>query len=173
MKREIELKFFVDDLEIVKKRLKNIGAKCSWAGKQTDVFLDFPSNRLKGEKAELRVRTFVPYQPSLLTYKEKFREVRGAYKSMDEYETTVKDPNELKRILGKLGFKVVFTYTKPRREYWDLPDAVITLDSYPFGKFAEIESTPKSIKRIAKKLGLDLSNTSTKSYGELLKKSKL
>ena len=40
MKKEVELKFFVDDLGVLRKKLKNLGAKFEWAGSERDFYFD-------------------------------------------------------------------------------------------------------------------------------------
>lgn len=164
MKKEIELKFFVDDLEPIRRSLLRIGAVKSWSGAEKDIFLDTPDLKLEKNKKELRIRR--SGGKTLLTYKE--HRASTQFKSMDEYQTTVQEEKEILQIFLCLGYVVSGRYTKPRREYWDLQTAAITLDSYPFGKFIEIEASERKIKELAKKLQLDFSRTSTKSYHELL-----
>ena len=168
MKKEIELKFFVDDLKPIRKSLLRIGAIKSWAGVEKDIFFDTVSGTFQKTRRALRIREYEG--KTLLTYKE--HKSKKNVKICDEYQTEVGDAKEMTSILERLGFRVEGKYTKPRREYWDLPQVAITLDEYPFGKFVEIEASEKKIKEVAKKLNLDFSRTSTKSYRKLLDEHK-
>lgn len=169
MKKEIELKFFVDDLGAVRKKLKKVGAKFEWAGSEHDHFFDTADKRLQKKGATLRLRVTPDF--SYLTYKENRKSRK--FKVSDEYQVDdVQNPKELRKIFERLGFKTHFEYKKPRREFWKFGGKTITLDSFPFGKFAEIEGSENFIKSAAKKLGLDFNRTSTKSYTTLLREFK-
>ena len=169
MKREIELKFFVDDLGVVRKRLKKLGARIEWAGSEHDLLFDTPDKRLKKKQATLRLRQTPDF--SYLTYKEKIPNQK--FKMAYEYEVNnIQKPKELRKIFERLGFRVWFEYKKSRREFWRWKGYMITLDSFPFGKFVEIEGPEKFIHFAANKLGLDPARSSTKSYVKLLKEYK-
>ena len=165
MKKEVELKFFVDDLGVLRKKLKKLGAKFEWAGSERDFYFDTAGKKLKKRRSMLRLRITPDF--SYLTYKEGV--THGKFKIADEYEvSSIKNPQELKNILERLGFAVWVSYRKPRREFWKLQGYHITLDSFPFGKFVEVEGTGKFIRNTAAKLGLNFAKSSTKSYIQLL-----
>ena len=169
MKKEVELKFFVDDLGLVRKKLKKLGVKLEWTGSEYDRFFDTSDKRLQKKGATLRLRVTPDF--SYLTYKES--KTHKKFKVADEYEVDdIKNPEELRKILERLGFEVKFAYKKPRREFWRWGKNLITLDSFPFGKFVEIEGTENFIKSAALKLGLDFARSSTESYTRLLKEYK-
>jgi len=166
MKKEIELKFFVDNLAPVRQKLRKLGAKFEWAGSEYDRFFDTEDNKLKKRGAVLRLRVTPDF--AYLTYKEVRKNKK--FKEADEYQLSdIKDPEELRKIFERLGFRVKFEYKKPRREFWQFHGNTITLDSYPFGKFVEVEGSERFIRLVAKKLGLDFTRSSTKSYIQLLK----
>jgi len=166
MKKEIELKFFVANLKVIRKKLKQLGAKFEWAGSEYDRFFDTADKKLQKKGTVLRLR--VTPDSAYLTYKE-IRN-RKKFKEADEYQLNdIKEPEELCKILKKLGFRVKFTYKKPRREFWKVEGNTITLDSYPFGKYVEIEGSKRFIESIAKRLGLDFAKSSSKSYTQLLR----
>lgn len=161
MKREVELKFFVDDLGPIRKKLKKLGAKFEWAGSESDLFFDTPTRQLKKRGATLRLRQTPDF--SYLTYKE--RVASKKFKEAYEYEINdIQRPKELRKIFERLGFRVWFSYKKPRREFWKFKGNMITLDSFPFGKFVEVEGSERFIYAVAKKLNLDFAKTSAKSY---------
>ena len=165
VKKEVELKFFVDGFTEIRKRLKKIGARLSWSGIEKSRYFDTPGRIIKKRGAALRLRTT---NHSFLTYKEKVS--KGKFKIADEYELEVGNPRELAAIFKRLGFGEVFFYTK-RREYWKLPNAEITLDSIPGKKVVEIEASPSVIRALAHTLGLNMARTSTQSYVKLLGKT--
>ena len=165
MKKEIELKFFVDNLDPVRRNLKKMKARFEGSFRESDYFFDTPQNTVKKRKAVLRLR--IGDSRHFLTYKENIE--KGRFKVSDEYETSFENPKVLLKIFERLGFRVWFHYAKSPREYWRCRNSLITLDSFPFGKFIEIEGGPRRIKFIARKLNLDFSRTSTKSYTQLLK----
>lgn len=163
------MKFFVESLHPVKRRLKQLGAKFEWAGREFDRFFDTPEGRLHKKGAILRLRVTPDF--SYLTYKEKI--VSRNFKAAREYQVDgIKMPEELRKIFERLGFQVRFSYKKSRREFWKFEGRMITLDSFPFGKFVEIEGSEKSIRAVAKKLNLDFAKSSKKSYTQLLREQR-
>ncbi|MEK7090659.1 MAG: class IV adenylate cyclase [Patescibacteria group bacterium] len=165
MIKEIEVKFFVDDLAPVRRRLKKLGAKFEGAYPEHDFMFDNRRGDLKRRRETLRIRKGGTL--SFLTYKTGVKAERG-FKVADEHQIEISDALALKKIFEHLGFKAVFEYKKPRREYWKYMGEHVTLDSFPFGKFAEVEGTKKRIRQIAGKLGLEFSRSSAKSYRRLL-----
>lgn len=165
MKREIELKFFVDGLSEIRNKLRKLKAKKEGVFSEEDFFFDTRQDVLKRKKAVLRLR--IGDTRHFLTYKENIK--KGKFKIADEYETVVKDPKVLLKVFERLDLKIWFHYKKPKREYWFWKGSHVTLDSFPFGKFVEIEGSPQRIKFLAKKLNLDFVRSSSKSYIMLLK----
>lgn len=162
MKKEVELKFIVEDLRPVKNKLRQLGAKCDWAGIEKNWYFDTPARFIKKRRGMLRLRTT---DKTLLTYKD--NKIKGRFKTVDEYQVRVSDAEEMKKILGRIGFRVWRMHSK-NREYWSLPGADLTLDSLPFGKFVEVEAPKARIIELSKKLGLDFAQSTTKSYIQLL-----
>lgn len=148
MKREIELKFITKDFEIIRRQLKKLGAKLKWSGKEKNWYFDTSQNNLWKKGKAFRLRTAGKHQLTL-----KANSTHKLFKSADEYEISVSDAEETKKLLKQLGFRVWLAYTKTR-ECWNIRGADITLDSLPFGKFVEIESLPRQIRLLAPKLGL-------------------
>ncbi len=166
MKKEIEVKFFIDSLDEVRRKLRKLSAEFMWAGAERDVFLDTDSGFLNKKDTALRVRD--SYQ-KLLTLKEAAgAEKGGDFKVRRETEIEVSDIRSLIYILGRLGLKPRFRYVKPLREYWRYRGSSVTLDSFPFGKFVEVEGSRSEIRLIARRLGLDFARSSNKSYRQLL-----
>jgi len=162
MKKEVELKFNVDRLAAVRKKLQALGAREDWAGKEKNWYLDTPAHTLEKRHAALRIRDA---GGSKLTYKEKLGDKK--FKAADEYQLDIGDAKELLRIFQRLGFVIRVAYTK-YREYWHFEGADITLDRFPFGSFVEIEAPRRKIEPLARKLGLDIAKSTTKTYIRLL-----
>lgn len=165
MKKESEVKFFVDSLAPVRAKLRKLGAKLEGAYSEHDFMFDNKRGDLQKKKDVLRIRK--GDSASFLTYKTKVKAQRG-FKVADEHQLEISDAFALKEIFEHLGFKAVFEYKKPRREYWKYLGAHVTLDSFPFGKFIEVEGTEKRIHHIARKLNLNFARSSAKSYRKLL-----
>ena len=163
MKKEVEVKFFVDDLGKVRKKLQKLGAKFEWAGSEHDTFLDTAGLALKKRGDILRIRRD---KESRVTFKRNVR-AREKFKIADEHQLDISDAKELQGIFEHLGFRVHLEYKK-RREYWEYDGAGVTLDKLPFGTFVEIEASQKKIKTIASKLGLDFDKSTTKGYRRLV-----
>lgn len=110
MKKEIELKFFVDDLGPVRKKLKKLGAKLLWKGREENWLFDTKSHLLQKRRVVLRVKKS---DAGRLTWKEKQRIERGA-KVAHEYEVVVDRPLMMVEILKHLGYIVWVRYSKYR-----------------------------------------------------------
>lgn len=167
MKKEIELKFHVTNLDAVRKKLRLLHATLDWAGDEKNWYLDTPAGDLKKRHAALRIRDA---GDSRLTYKEKL--AKQQFKAANEYQLTISDSKELLDIFRRLGFVTTIIYAK-YREYWHLRGANVTLDRFPFGSFVEIEAAPAKIRSLAKKLGLALARNTTKTYIELIEEHTL
>ena len=164
MKKEIEVKFFVDDLARVRRRLKKLGAKFEWKGEEHDVFLDTANFALKKRGDILRIRR--NKKQHYITLKRNVM-AHGKFKIADEHQLGISDTKELQTIFEHLGFKVHLAYKKTR-EYWEYGGACVTLDKLPFGDFVEVEASQKKIKTITSKLMLDFDKSTTKGYRRLV-----
>ena len=163
MKKEIEVKFFVDDLGVVRKKLRKLGAKFEWKGNEHDVFLDTANFALKKRGDVLRIRRD---KEQRVTFKRNVR-AHEKFKIADEHQLDISDAKELQTIFEHLGFLAHLEYKKIR-EYWGYDSACVTLDKLPFGQFVEVEASQKKIKNIARELGLDFDKSTTKGYRRLV-----
>lgn len=168
MKREVELKFRVDDFAEIRKKLKNLGAKLVWKGREEDWLFDTKDHQLQKRNVILRVRKS---DGGHLTWKERPKKfVKAGVKMLHEYETAISDPSVAVFIFRRLGFGVWVHYFK-HREHWKLPGAVVELDTLNKKfKFVEVEASRRNIKLFAKKLGLDFAESTTQNYIQVLEK---
>lgn len=164
MTKEVELKFLVDDFGFVRRKLKKLGAKLKWKGREENWLFDAKDKRFLKKDSVLRIKKMGDIRLTLKEGKHLEREVKVS----DEYQVTISDYPVMKKILHKLGFNEVYSYSK-NREHWKLRDAYVELDTLNSKKFVEIEAPHARLKLLAKKLGLDFTRSTTKSYTKILK----
>ncbi|MDO8584580.1 MAG: class IV adenylate cyclase [bacterium] len=163
---ETEVKFRVKSFNAVRANIKKLGGVCEWKGEERNYFFDTPDKTLRKQKATLRLRER-ENGPAALTIKITPERNHGKYKVMQEYEITVSDVSETARMLKLLGFAQWFKYKK-QREHWKVSGAHIELDFVGKLRFVEIEASKKKIDALAKTLGLDWKNSTTKGYLSIL-----
>jgi predicted adenylyl cyclase CyaB len=169
MKKEIEVKFRVSDFLDVRQRLKKLGARLMWKGREENIYFDTPGHTLKKHKKVLRLRKWKGVE-NTITVKTGYPTVPRRYKERVEYQTSVADFNEMRLLLTTLGFIETVLYKK-KREHWRRGAAHIELDTLADGRFfVEVEGGRKSIDRLAKHLNLNWKKSTTKSYVNLISK---
>lgn len=161
---EIEIKLPAPDLDAVRGRLRESGARLVAPRhfESNDLYDDSEGSIAK-RGCTLRLRR-TP-QGSVLTFKGPAQFSAGV-KSREERETGVADPDELDRILSGLGYRPRFRYEKHREE-WSLERCVVALDETPIGRFVEIEGDPTAIREVIPRLGLDAADAIPYSYAKL------
>jgi adenylate cyclase class 2 len=121
--------------------------------------------------------------PALLTYKGPGRAVESGaqraglqrgikaspYKVREEHELRISDAQEIRRILGGLGFRQWFRYEKFRTTYRlpGIKNLKLEVDETPIGVFLELEGPRREIDCAAERLGFSREEYINKSYGEL------
>jgi adenylate cyclase, class 2 len=135
--REIEVKIKVDDLESVVTKLEALGCHLSAATEQRDVIFWPPTSDFLAPQAgniTMRIR----YYPdrAVLTLKKQ----QTSEKDNLEYETDIKEPDEVRAMLAALGFQPIVEVKKVRRK-GIFEDYEICLDDVEgLGKYVELES---------------------------------
>lgn len=164
---EVEVKFLVDDLDIVRARLIAAGAEPGAPRvHERNVRFDTAGAALLGREALLRLRQDTRVR---LTYKGLAAEdAASEAKIREELEVTVEDFDRMATILGRLGFAPAQTYEKYRETFhWGAVEVV--LDEMPFGDFVELEGpSDESLKAVADALGLDWSRRVLDNYLALM-----
>jgi adenylate cyclase class 2 len=98
-----------------------------------------------------------------VTYKANARIEDGVI-ARTEIEFGADDLEKARRLFEGLGYRVMVTYEKYRREY-QLGDVTVMLDELPFGDFMEIEASYNTlIEGVAMILGLDWSKGINTNY---------
>jgi adenylate cyclase class 2 len=161
--REVEVKFQVEDVEALEKRLREIGFREQTPPTyEINTLYDLPGSTLRMRDEILRLRKYGEVWK--LTHKS--RGENGRHKTRVERETSVSDGEQMDGILRALGYMPVFTYEKYRSE-WSDGQGEVVIDRTPIGDIAEIEGKPEWIDGTSAQLGVGHDAYITKSYGAL------
>lgn len=163
MAQEVEIKFQVDDLRALNRKLRQ--AKFRLKTRRThemNTLYDLPGNVLRNRKELLRLREYGSEWK--LTHKSGSK--RERHSSREEIETKVEDGKAMNEILTALGYSPSFRYEKFRAE-WSDGKGDIVVDQTPIGNFCEIEGKSRWIDATAKKLGVKHEQYITKNYATL------
>jgi adenylate cyclase class 2 len=158
---ESEVKFLLNDLPGLARRLEALGARLA-APEVHEVNLKFdkPDRSLADSFQVLRLRQDTRVR---LTYKGPGRIVDGV-NARREIEFEADDFEAAQAFLEALEFEVSLVYEKYRTTY-ELDGVEIVLDRTPIGDFAELEGPDgETIAALAGKLGLDWSDRTVASY---------
>jgi adenylate cyclase class 2 len=162
--QETEAKFYVQDLERIRKSLENLGAHSIQPRVlEMNLRFDLPDASLRAQGRVLRLRRDTEAR---LTYKGGNKNTRGVL-SREEIEFMVEDFEKAKKFLEALGYQQIFYYEKYRTTY-KMDKTLIMLDELPYGTFVEIEGeTEETIRALAERLDLDWEATIESSYSAL------
>jgi adenylate cyclase, class 2 len=162
--QETEAKFYVRDLERIKKSLENLSAHLDQSRVlEMNLRFDLPDTSLRAQGRVLRLRRDTEAR---LTYKGGNKNSRGVL-SREEIEFVVGDFEKAKKFLEALGYQQIFYYEKYRTTY-ELDKTLIMLDELPYGNFVEIEGeTEETIRALSERLELDWEETIERSYSAL------
>ena len=168
-KKEIEIKFQVDDLRQLTRRLRAAGFRqITPRTHEMNTLYDLPGHPLRRRGELLRLRRYG--KEWLLTHKAKG--AAGRHKTREETETRISDGKKVDTILLALGFEPSFRYEKFRAE-WDDGKGHVVVDQTPIGNFGEIEGPPRWIDATARRLGIQRRDYITQNYAGLFQQWKL
>ena len=163
MPQEVEIKFQVDQLQALARKLRSGGFHLvTRRTHEMNTLYDLPGQVLRKRKELLRLREYGSTWK--LTHKSGAK--RERHSSREELETALEDGKTLHKILQALGYSPSFRYEKFRAEWSDGKGNVV-LDETPIGNFCEIEGKPRWIDATAKKLGIEHQQYITKNYATL------
>jgi adenylate cyclase class 2 len=147
---EIEVKFYLSDMDTIRDRILELGAVSMGRIFETNLRFDDADNSLIEKKSLLRLRRDTK---TILTFKSEPAFKNDQFKILKELEVEVSDFATMKHILESLGFREEQVYEK-WRETFRLNSANLCLDTMPYGDFLEIEGQKEDIKELAYRIGL-------------------
>src|SRR5256885_3936576 len=166
--KEVEIKFCVDDLRQLARRLRAAGFRqITPPTQEMNTLYDLPGQPLRRRGELLRLRRYG--KEWLLTHKAKG--TAGRHKAREEHETKISDGKKMDAILRALGFEPSFRYEKFRAE-WDDRKGHVVVDETPIGNFGEIEGPSRWIDATARHLGIRRSDYITQYYAGLFQQWK-
>jgi adenylate cyclase class 2 len=162
--KELEVKFYLANLDGVEKTLEGAGAILVQPRTyERNLRFDTPEGRLTRSAQLLRLRRD---SANRLTYKGP-SEVEDGVAVRTEIEFTVENFENAQALLEALGYQVSMIYEKYRTVY-ELGGTLVTLDEMPFGNFAEIEGRDgTTIQAVCIQLGLSWELRTLHSYAVL------
>jgi adenylate cyclase, class 2 len=168
MSREIEIKFRVNSLRALVRRLREAGFRLKTRRThEVNTLYDLPGEVLRKRKELLRIRKYG--SEWTLTHKSKGK--IGRHSSRRELQTEVNHGEQMDAILRALGYAPSFRYEKFRAEWVDGKKhggkGLVVVDETPIGNFCEIEGPPRWIDATAKKLGVSHDEYIMKNYATL------
>lgn len=174
---EIKIKLTKNDFQNLEKNLEN---KAEFVGEfmqEEQYFQPIGEKYIEPDGSIyrwLRLRTV--NGKSKLTHKHVSRNI-GKGRSTIEYETSVSDSDQTRKIIHAMGFENVLKFTKKRKVYKYKEKFEIALDQTEnLGYFVEIEyhsdagdiqGANKMIEKVSNELGLDLEDESLLGYAHL------
>lgn len=167
---EVEVKFFLPQLQAFRERLLAAGAEQVKPRLfERNVRFDSPGERLRFQFQLLRLRQD---DNARLTFKGPPHEAgETEAKVREELEVEVSDFETTAAILERLGFEAQQVYEK-YRETFHLGEVEIVLDEMPFGNFVELEGDEEAIRAAAGRLGLDWEQRILDNYLALMARLK-
>lgn len=147
---EIEVKFYLSDMDSIRDRILEIGAVSRGRVFETNLRFDDADNHLIQKKSLLRLRQDTK---TTLTFKSEPAFKDDQFKILKELEVEVSDFSTMKHILESLGFREEQVYEK-WRETFILNRTNLCLDTMPYGDFLEIEGQKEDIKKLTSQIGL-------------------
>jgi adenylate cyclase class 2 len=181
---EIEVKLAVANLLSLVDRIRRIGAACIGRVFEQNIIFDTPDSDFRSAGCLLRLRIETPAKSEfaaagrgyqVLTSKApvlppsgKKDHPRGQSKYKDRLETelVVAPSQNWPRVLVALGFVPSFRYEKYRTSFRS-QGIHLDLDETPAGTFLELEGSPASIDRTARRLGYSSRDYLQLTYWEL------
>ncbi|MEE9496699.1 MAG: class IV adenylate cyclase [Desulfobacterales bacterium] len=148
---EVEVKFYLADIEGMRNKILELGAKSKGRLFETNIRYEDKNNSLIKKKSLLRLRQD---EKTTFTLKSRPPVKSKDYKIVNELEVEVSDFATMGQILQTLGFHPEQKYEK-WRETIILDQTLFCLDRMPYGDFLEIEGQEKDITYYASRFGLN------------------
>ena len=167
--QEIEAKFYVRDLERIRKSLQTLGAPLIQSRVlEMNIRFDLPGAPLRAEGRVVRLRQDTEAK---LTYKSGSQNEEGVL-SREEIEFVVENFEKAKRFLEALGYQKLIYYEKYRTTY-EISRTSIMLDELPYGDFVEIEGeNNESVRTVTDQLHLKRDTAIGTSYTAIFERAR-
>lgn len=152
MQKEIEAKFLNQNHNLIRSKLKSLGATCEYPMKLVRrTVMDYPDRSLQRKRAWVRLREELNGTVELMLKQVAADSLGQTF----EQAVVVADYEDAKKFAIALGLEVK-SEQESKRELWHLDDVEIMLDEWPWVKpFIEIEAlTEAEVKNTAKILDL-------------------
>jgi adenylate cyclase class 2 len=162
-KREVEVKFFIVDIDAIQHRLAELGAESRGRVFENNIRYEDDSRSLIKKESLLRLRQD---KKTTLTFKSTPAADSREFKIFNELEVEISDFETMDRILTAVGFQAVQRYEK-WRETMILKQIIFCLDTMPYGTFLEIEGQEADIRQYAARLNLNWNERITMNYLEM------
>jgi len=164
MSTETEVKIRIESVvDFIAQALSHGATRISERSFEDNILFDFPDDRLKLSHCILRVRSVDGR--GILTYKGAPRP-DVIFKSREELETNIENPETAIEIFGRIGMRQGFRYQK-YRQVFSLGGVHLAVDETPIGNYAELEGTQNDILNLAEKLGIEKALFINRSYHAL------
>ncbi|MGD1967623.1 MAG: class IV adenylate cyclase [Desulfobacterales bacterium] len=150
-KREVEVKFFLDEIDDMRHRIAELGAESMGRVFEYNIRYEDVTHSLIEKHSLLRLRQD---QKTMLTFKSKQTSTDRNFKIFNELEVEVSDFKTMDQILTSVGLQAVQRYEK-WRETMMLGQTAFFLDTMPYGNFLEIEGQKTDIRHYASRLNLN------------------
>ncbi|MBN1841221.1 MAG: class IV adenylate cyclase [Deltaproteobacteria bacterium] len=147
---EIEVKFYLHDVNSVRERVLSMGAAFSGRFFETNICFEDAAKSFKNQDILLRLRKD---DKARLTFKSPPDHPDRDFKIYRELEIEVDDFDTCRAVLEGIGFHPEQTYEK-WRETFILADTKLLIDTTPYGVFLEIEGQKSDILDITNRLDL-------------------
>jgi adenylate cyclase, class 2 len=157
---EIEIKFYIPDIDSIRARILSLGVELKCSGFETNIRFDDEEMRLTRAKKLLRLRQDSHCR---LTVKSPPDDEDSEFKIFRELEVDVSNSQTMIAILEQMGFYPRQVYEKQRETYL-FGHTELCLDTLPFGHFLEIEGEKDDIRKAAEALGLNWGKRITANY---------
>jgi len=157
---EIEIKFYIPDIDSIRARIRSLGAELKDSGFETNIRFDDEALHLTRAKKLLRLRQDTRCR---LTVKSPPDDADTEFKIFRELEVDISDSQTMIAILEQLGFYPRQVYEKQRETYL-FNQTELCLDTLPYGHFLEIEGGKDDIRKAAEAIGLNWEKRITANY---------
>lgn len=172
--KELETRIIDIDVDDIRKKLNNLGAKKVKEEYQINNIYDFEDNRLLNDKGYARIRiTDDKLNNRELVYMTTKKMLsQETFKVMEENETIIEDKEAGDKIFKSLGL-ILKESIKKYRESYHIKDSLIEIDINdknfcPF-PYLEIETESEDkLKEILNLLGYTIKDTTSKTIYEIL-----